>query len=51
MRIISKKSPEYYTKQYCSICKETVKIDAFSFLMNLDKPVVCDKCKKIIKEV
>jgi len=27
---------EYYTKQYCSVCKEEVKIDALDFLMNLD---------------
>ena len=37
---------DYYTKQYCEICKEEVKIDALDFLMNLDKPVVCEKCKR-----
>ena len=41
---------DYYTKQYCSICKETIKIDALDFLMNLDKPVVCEKCKKLKKD-
>jgi len=41
---------EYYTKQYCIVCGKTIKIDALDFLMNLDKPVVCEKCKKIKKE-
>jgi len=37
---------DFYTKQYCKICKKEVKIDALDFLMNLDKPVVCEKCKR-----
>lgn len=44
---------ECYTKQYCKICKETIKIDALFFLMNLDnidKVCICDKCKKLKKE-
>ena len=41
---------DYYTKQYCEICKEEVKIDALDFLMNLDSPVVCDKCKELNKK-
>jgi len=43
---------ECYTKQYCSVCKKTIKIDALYFLMNLDnlkKIVVCDECKKLKK--
>ena len=44
---------DYYTKQYCNICKKEVKIDALDFLMNLDKldkMCICDKCKEIKKE-
>ena len=43
---------EYYTKQYCNICKETMEIDAGDFLMNLDNLddiCVCDKCKELKK--
>ena len=45
----SKKGDNWHTKQYCKACGKTIKIDALNFLMNLDKPVICDKCKK--KEV
>ena len=41
---------DFYTKQNCKICKETIKIDAGEFLMNLDnldKICVCDKCKEL----
>lgn len=41
-----KQMTDFYTKQYCKICKKEVKIDALDFLMNLDKPVVCEKCKR-----
>lgn len=42
-----KESTDWYTKQYCQVCGKTIKIEALDFLMNLDKPVICDKCKKL----
>jgi len=40
---------EFYTKQYCQKCGETIKIDALDFLMNLDNPdiCICNKCKEL----
>ena len=43
---------EYFTKQTCKKCGETMEIDAMDFLMNLDKidsVCICDKCKELEK--
>jgi len=44
----------HYTKQHCKICGKTMEIDAGNFLMNLndlDRICVCDKCKKLKKNI
>ena len=42
-----KEQTGWHTKQNCRVCGKTIKIEALDFLMNLDKPVICDKCKKL----
>lgn len=36
----------WYTVRKCSKCSNSVKIGALWALLNLDQPVLCDKCRK-----
>ena len=36
----------YYTIQKCKNCGEKIEIEALNFLLNLDKKVICQKCRK-----
>ena len=35
-----------FTVQTCTKCGQDVEIEALDFLLNLDRPIVCDKCKQ-----
>ncbi len=36
-----------YTIQHCDECKKSVEIEAMDFLLNLDKPILCEECKQL----